>query len=168
MKRFLDLPFQPRRPATCSGTTALILAILATPAIATAQGAPLLTNPPGLVMPRGFSQVAEIPPGSRLLFLSGQVPMDSTGKIVGTGDARAQARQVFENLRIALASRGASFAHVAKLTVFLKDIRDLAAFREVRDRYIDPKSPPASSLVQVTALVNPDFLMEVELVAVVP
>lgn len=130
--------------------------------------APLLTNPASLATPRGYSHVAEIPAGARLVFISGQVPIDSAGQLVGAGDARAQSRQVFENLRIALASRGASFAHVAKLTIFLRDMKDLGAFREIRDRYVDPKSPPASSLVQVMSLVNPAFLLEVEAVAIVP
>jgi enamine deaminase RidA (YjgF/YER057c/UK114 family) len=112
--------------------------------------------------------VAEIPPGARIILISGQVAIDSTGRVVGIGDAKAQARQIFENLRLALASRGASFAHVAKLTIFLRNMRDLAAFRTIRDQYIDLRSPPTSSLVAVSALVSPDFLMEIEAVAVVP
>jgi enamine deaminase RidA (YjgF/YER057c/UK114 family) len=145
----------------------LTVALLATTRL-NAQGAPLLTNPAGLSTPRGFSHVAEIPPGSRLLFISGQVAADSAGRPVAPGDARGQARQIFENLRLALASRGASFAHVAKLTVFLRDMKDLAAFRDVRDQYVNAQMPPASSLVQVSALVSPSYLLEIEAVAIVP
>lgn len=147
------------------------IALLAAPLLLAgpllAQSRPAFSNPSGLTTPRGFSQVAEVPPGSRLLFISGQVAADSTGALVGAGDVRAQASQIFDNLGVALASKGATFRQVAKLTVFLRDMNDLAAFREVRDRYIDPAAPPASSLVQVSGLVRAEFLLEVEAIAIV-
>jgi enamine deaminase RidA (YjgF/YER057c/UK114 family) len=69
------------------------------------------------------------------------------------------------NLTAALAAAGASMAQVVKLTVFLTDLADLAVFRQVRDAYIDTARPPASSLVQVSGLVHPDFRVEIEALA---
>jgi enamine deaminase RidA (YjgF/YER057c/UK114 family) len=81
----------------------------AVPPAAGAQGrpaAPRFVNPPSMPPVRGYSQVVEVPPGQRLLFIAGQVALDSTGTLVGLGDFRAQARQVFENLRHALTAQG--------------------------------------------------------------
>jgi enamine deaminase RidA (YjgF/YER057c/UK114 family) len=103
-----------------------------------------------------------------MVMVSGQVPLDEAGRLVGAGDTLAQARQVFRNIRAALVAAGASFADVVKLTVFLTDIADLAAFREARDEVFDAAAPPASSLVQVVALVNPEFRIEIEAVAALP
>jgi enamine deaminase RidA (YjgF/YER057c/UK114 family) len=103
-----------------------------------------------------------------MVMVSGQVPLDSDGRLVGAGDTLAQARQVFQNIGAALLAAGALFADVVKLTVFLTDIADLAAFREARDEVFDASAPPASSLVQVVALVNPEFRIEIEAVAALP
>lgn len=132
------------------------------------QGQPTFTTPPELPPTRGYSQVVDIPPGSRLIILSGQVPLDSTGQLVGGTDFRAQAVQVFENLRRALTSRGAGFTDVVKLTFYIRDAqKNLATVREVRDRYINPTAPPASTLVEVSGLFRPDVLLEVEAMAAV-
>ena len=77
----------------------------------------------------------------------------------------AQIRQVFVNLRAALAAAGASMSQVVKLTVFLTDLADLAEYRRVRDEFVDVAAPPASTLVQVSALVRPEFRIEVEALA---
>jgi enamine deaminase RidA (YjgF/YER057c/UK114 family) len=110
--------------------------------------------------------VVEVPAGRRLVFIAGQVPFDSLGQVVGAGDFRAQARQVFENLGLALAGSRATFRDVIKLTIYLKDVADLPVLREVRDQYVNLAAPPASTLVQVTALFRPEVLLEVEAVAV--
>jgi len=101
----------------------------------------------------------------RILVISGQVPLDEQGRLVGEDDARAQVRQVFENLTVALAAAGAGMQHIVKLTVYLTDLADLAVFRSVRDEYISLDNPPASSLVQVSGLVNPAFRVEIEALA---
>jgi enamine deaminase RidA (YjgF/YER057c/UK114 family) len=75
---------------------------------------------------------------------------------MGAGDITAQTRQVLENLKAALASANAGFAALVKLTVFMKDVSQLTAFRSVRDTYIDRK-PPARSLVQISQLVMPEL-----------
>jgi enamine deaminase RidA (YjgF/YER057c/UK114 family) len=98
--------------------------------------------------------------------VGGQVALDEHGHLVGKGDMRAQMRQVGENLKAALAAAGATLAQVVKLTVYLTDLADLAVFREVRDEFLDGGPPPASTLVQVAGLINPEFRVEVEALAV--
>jgi enamine deaminase RidA (YjgF/YER057c/UK114 family) len=93
--------------------------------------------------------------------------MDDRGELVGADDPRAQAEQVFENLRLALAAAGATFADVVKFGVFTTDISILLVVREIRDRHIDTKRPPASTAVQVGALFRSGYLLEVEALAVV-
>ncbi|MFJ4770155.1 RidA family protein [Streptomyces uncialis] len=104
----------------------------------------------------------------RFVAISGQLALDEDGKLVGAGDPAAQARQIFTNLGRCLAAAGAGFDDVVKLTYFVTDIRDLAAVREVRGDFLDPARLPASSAVQVGALVGPEFLMEIEAYAIVP
>jgi reactive intermediate/imine deaminase len=103
----------------------------------------------------------------RMIAVSGQVPLDAAGQLVGPGDPRAQARQVFENLATTLAAAGAALTDIVKLTVFLTDLADLEAFRQVRDEHFPADSPPASSLVQVRGLVHPGFRIEIEALAAV-
>jgi enamine deaminase RidA (YjgF/YER057c/UK114 family) len=83
-------------------------------------------------------------------------------------DFRAQATQVFENLKAALASVGAGFEHVIKTTNFLVDVSHRPVLREVRERYLNNAAPPASTLVGVTALAFPEWMVEIEAVAMVP
>ncbi|MEU6815250.1 RidA family protein [Streptomyces sp. NPDC046860] len=103
-----------------------------------------------------------------MVAVSGQVPVDAEGRLVGEGDAEAQVRQVYANLDAALRAAGSGLRHVVKLTVFLTDLDDLAAFRKVRDEHQDPERPPACSLVRVAGLVRPDFRVEIEAWALVP
>jgi len=103
-----------------------------------------------------------------MVVVSGQVPIDVAGNLVGEGDPEAQVRQVFANLATALAAAGSGMEHVVKLTVFLTDLGDLGVFRAVRDEHIDPARPPASSLVQVAGLVDPAFRVEIEALAALP
>lgn len=130
--------------------------------------APRFTNPPALPPARGYSHIVEVPPGSRLVYIAGQVALDSTGRLVGPGDFRAQAGQVFENLRLALASVGATFHDVVKLNFYLLDVAQLPTLREVRDGYVNTAAPPASALIEVRRLFREDLLLEIDAVAVVP
>ncbi|MFF4627622.1 RidA family protein [Streptomyces griseorubiginosus] len=102
----------------------------------------------------------------RFVAVSGQVALDENGELVGEGDAEAQARQVFENLRRCLAAAGASFDDVVKLTYFVTDLEDIPALRAARAEHIPDDRLPAASAVQVAGLVRPEFLMEVEAFAV--
>ncbi|MFD7603046.1 RidA family protein [Streptomyces mirabilis] len=103
----------------------------------------------------------------RFVAVSGQLALDEDGELVGAGDAAAQARQVFENLRRCLAAAGATFDDVVKLTFFVTDMAHMPAVRAARDAHIPPDRLPAASAVQVAALVRPEFLMEIEAYAVV-
>jgi len=103
-----------------------------------------------------------------MVVVSGQVPVDAAGNVVGEGDAEAQVRQVFANLATALAAAGCGMEHLVKLTVFLTDIGDLGVLRAVRNEHIDPARLPASSLVQVAGLVHPAFRVEIEALAELP
>ncbi|MBK3639215.1 MULTISPECIES: RidA family protein [Streptomyces] len=102
----------------------------------------------------------------RLVAVAGQVAVDEDGKPVGEGDPEAQARQVFENLRRCLAAAGASFDDVVKLTYFVTDMAHMPAIRAARAEHIPDDRLPAASAVQVAALVRPEFLLEVEALAV--
>jgi reactive intermediate/imine deaminase len=122
-------------------------------------------NPPSFPKPNGYTHAVEAAAG-RTVYVSGQVSLDAAGKVVGAGDVGAQARQVFENLKTVLAAANATLEDVVKITVFMTDLSGLSAFRKLRNEYF-PKDPPASSLVQVVALVLPELLIEIEAVAVV-
>jgi enamine deaminase RidA (YjgF/YER057c/UK114 family) len=124
-------------------------------------------NPEGMHRPTGYTHVAEVTAG-RPVYIAGQVALDPAGELVGPGDIRAQARQVFENLRTALGSVGAGFDQVAKLNFYLVDATQLPAVREVRDQYVNTARPPASTAVEISRLFRDELLIEVEAVAVVP
>jgi len=123
-------------------------------------------NPSELTKPTGYTHVVE-PTAGRTVYISGQIAFDKDGKVVGPGDFRAQTVQVFENLKTALAAAGASFEHVVKVTTFVTDIRNAPTLREVRADYFR-KNPPASTLVEIRALVVPELMLEIEAIAVVP
>jgi 3-hydroxyisobutyrate dehydrogenase len=101
------------------------------------------------------------------LYIAGQVAFDEQNAIVGIGDARRQAEQVWENIRRAVEAAGGKLANVVKITIFLKDIRDVPAEISVRERLFEPGRFPVCTLVQVANLGLPDLLMEVDAVAVV-
>ena len=115
----------------------------------------------------GYSQAVEIRRG-RIIYVAGQVAVDRSGKVVGEGDMRAQAQQTFENLKAALEASGAKFENVVKLNYYFADISQLAAVREVRDKFINTANPPASTAVEIKRLFREPLLIEVEAVAVVP
>jgi reactive intermediate/imine deaminase len=122
-------------------------------------------SPETLPAPFGYSHVVEARPG-RVIYVSGQVPLDRDGQLVGVGDLEAQTRQVFENLQAALDAAGSSWADVVKLNYFLVDASGLAAVRTIRDEYVDTAHPPASTLVEVSRLFRDDVLIEIDAVAV--
>jgi reactive intermediate/imine deaminase len=122
-------------------------------------------NPPELSKPTGYTHVVEVV-GGRTLYISGQVAVDRAGAVIGKGDLKAQTRQVFENLKAALAASGATLDDVVKITVFLTDMSQVQTVRDVRDGYFT-KKPPASTAVEVSGLVRPELMIEIEAVAVV-
>jgi reactive intermediate/imine deaminase len=124
-----------------------------------------LINPPSLPSVPGYSQVVAVK-GGELVFVAGQVALDATGAVVGTGDFAAQAAQTFRNLLAALEAAGTNASNLIKLTTFVTDMSQLAVFRSVRDQFLDRNHLPASTLVQVTRLFRPEFLIEIEAIAV--
>ena len=141
-----------------------LLAACATPGAADRPG---FVNPPGLAKPSGYTHVVDVPAG-RTIYVSGQVARDASGNLVGDRDMRAQSEQVFRNIQIALAARGASFSDIVHLTAYIRDMSQLAAYREVRERVLGTTPRPASSLVGVAALASDDYLLEVEVIAALP
>lgn len=125
-----------------------------------------IAAPEGVAPGTGYNHV--VWGTGRFVAVSGQCAFDEKGEVVGEGDAGAQARQVFENLRRCLEAAGATFEDVVKLTYFVTDVAHLPAVREARDEVIAPDRLPASSAVQVAALFRPELLMEIEAFAVLP
>jgi enamine deaminase RidA (YjgF/YER057c/UK114 family) len=124
-------------------------------------------NPPELGTPPGYSQVVEVR-GGRIIFIAGQTALDQKGELVGKDDFATQAEQVFRNLAVALHSAGCSAASLVKLTVFLRNMDDLPVYREARNRFfttVTPPAAPAVTLVEVSRLYGPDFMIEIEAIA---
>lgn len=120
-----------------------------------------------LAGPVAFSNAVRVSGGGALLFVSGQLAFDHDLQLVGMGDMRAQTRQVLENIGSALSQSGATFKDVVRVQVFVTDLTDFRAIHEVRLEYFHPDHLPASTLVQVDALVHPDALIEMDAVAVI-
>ncbi|MBZ5507021.1 MAG: RidA family protein [Acidobacteriia bacterium] len=126
-------------------------------------------KPEGLAPSPSYSHVVVASPG-KMIFIAGQVANDKQGKVVGKDDLKAQATQVFENLKTALAAAGATFNDVVKINWYVKGYKPeyLPTLREVRSAYVNKDKPPASTLVGVAALFQDDYLLEVDAIAVVP
>jgi 2-iminobutanoate/2-iminopropanoate deaminase len=117
--------------------------------------------------PEPLSHYTDAVRAGDLLFVSGCIAVDETGRLVGGGDVVAQAEQVFANVGAVLAAGGAAAADVVKVTVFLTDVDDRARINPVRQRFFG-ESRPASTLVEVSRLAVPGAKVEVEAVALVP
>jgi enamine deaminase RidA (YjgF/YER057c/UK114 family) len=124
-------------------------------------------SPATLPPPVGYSHIAKVNKGT-LIYLAGQVSSDASGKLVGEGNFEAQAEQVFKNLEIAVEAVGGAMTDIVKLNVYLvaevgQD--EVPKLRAIRDRYVNKEKPPASTLVVVTRLARPGWLVEIEAVA---
>jgi 2-iminobutanoate/2-iminopropanoate deaminase len=119
----------------------------------------------GMAVP--LSHYADAVRAGELLFVSGVVPVDGEGRLVGGGDVVAQAEKVFENIGAVLAAAGASAKDVVKVTLFLTDIDDRPKINPVRQRFFG-ETRPASTLVEISKLAIPGAKVEVEAVAVLP
>jgi enamine deaminase RidA (YjgF/YER057c/UK114 family) len=124
-------------------------------------------NPDGLLNNETFSQVA-ISRGSKMIYTSGQVAIDENGDIVGVGDLAEQTRQAMRNLTVALAAAGASVADVVKTTTFIvgykPDQREIIT--GAKKSFYEGRPPPTSALIGVNALARPEWLIEIEAIAV--
>jgi enamine deaminase RidA (YjgF/YER057c/UK114 family) len=126
-------------------------------------------NPPELGAPPGYSQIVDVRAG-RIIFIAGQTSLNRDGELIGRNDFAAQAEQVFRNLNVALKAAGCTASNLVKLTAFLRDMNNLSAYREARNRFFSTATPPAApavTLVEVSKLYGPDFLIEIEAIAAV-
>ena len=162
------------RPASrrdfVTAVTAVAAASAAAPGSAQAQAATNVrhSNPSGMQQPTGYSQVVEVNGPHRLVFVAGQTGVDASGK--AAREFRAQMVQAYANIRTALASVGGSMDNVVRLTTYITDIEQNAdIYREVRaSTFANKTALPASTLVQVTRLADPSYLVEVDAIAILP
>ena len=126
-------------------------------------------SPATLPPPVGYSHIAKVSKGT-LIYLAGQVSSDASGNLVGEGNFEAQVEQVFGNLKIAVEAAGGTMTDIVKLNVYLVaevDQAEVPTLRAIRDRYVNVEKPPASTLVVVSRLARPGWLVEIEAVAAI-
>jgi enamine deaminase RidA (YjgF/YER057c/UK114 family) len=126
-------------------------------------------SPATLPPPTGYSHVAKVNRGT-LVYIAGQVSSDASGKLVGEGDFEAQAERVFANVKLAVEAGGATMADIVKMNTYIVasvDPADVPKMRAVRGRYFGSGTPPASTLVYVSRLAQPGWMIEVEVVAAI-
>jgi len=121
-------------------------------------------NPQGMTQPTAYSHLVK---HGDLMFIAGQVALDGEGNVIGDGDMIAQYRQALENMKTVLASEGADFSNVVKITIFTTDIDEFRKTGELRSEYFG-NNAPASTLVQIERLARPVFLVEIEAIAIKP
>jgi enamine deaminase RidA (YjgF/YER057c/UK114 family) len=126
-------------------------------------------SPATLPPPTGYSHVAKVSKGT-LVYIAGQVSSDASGKLVGEGNFEAQVEQVFKNVKLALEAAGATMTDIVKLNTYLVaevSQDELPKMRAIRDRHLNKDKPPASTLVVVSRLARPGWLIEIEAVAAI-
>jgi enamine deaminase RidA (YjgF/YER057c/UK114 family) len=173
-----------RKPILAIGAVAVVAAVvcasefgvrkeqtMGTQSVRAHDGKPFhIFNPETMARPTaGYSQVAEVGEG-KIVYIAGQAALDKSGNLVGKEDFRAQVQQVFENLKAAVEASGGNFNSVIKLNYYCAasvDPSQLPVVREVRDKYVNTANPPTSTFVFVQRLVRPEWLIEVDAVAVV-
>ena len=121
---------------------------------------------PGVYDPPGYSQAIKVTGAQTILFLAGQVPYAPDGTVNHRGDFTAQARQVFGAVKALVEAGGGTLANVVKITTYVTDVRYRMDFRVVRDEFFGQRGS-ASTMVQVASLSHPDYMIEVEALAVI-
>lgn len=130
---------------------------------------PVKLSVPSTMARRGYSQIAEITSG-KLVLIAGQVPHDANDRMVGDGDFEAQVEQVFENLGLALRAAGGGWNNLVKINNYCHisvDQERRNGYRAIRDRYIDTAAPPVSTFIYVPRLAQPNWLFEMDAMAVI-
>ncbi|MBM3223485.1 MAG: RidA family protein [Candidatus Tectomicrobia bacterium] len=120
-------------------------------------------NPDTMSQPRGFSNVVK---AGNTVYIAGQVAGSRDGSVVGKGDAEAQVRQIWHNIEAAVKSVGGTLHNVVKTTTYVTSLNHAGAVRKVREELF-PSNPPTSTLLVVSGLASPDYLVEIEAIAVV-
>jgi enamine deaminase RidA (YjgF/YER057c/UK114 family) len=123
-------------------------------------------NPAGMHSNPAFSQAVVVESGARTIYVGGQNAVGADGRVVGTGDLVRQTEQVFENLSTVLSSAGAGLHDVVKWTIYVVQGQDLVPGLAVFRKVWGDAPPPAISVVAVAGLANPEFLVELEAIAV--
>jgi 2-iminobutanoate/2-iminopropanoate deaminase len=113
-----------------------------------------------------FSQAIAADAGGRLVFISGMTSKREDGSIAGVGDIEAQTRQMCENVKAAVEAAGGTMADICRVDVFVKSMADFDVIHRVRRQYF-PDPPPASTMVQISGFTHPDYLIEMNAIAVV-
>lgn len=121
---------------------------------------------PGVYDPPGYSQAIEVTGAGTMLFTAGQVPYDADSGVKHRGDFSAQARAVFGAVKALVEAGGGTLADGVKITTYVTDVRYRAEFRAVREEFFGARGP-ASTMVEVGSLSHPDYLIEVEAIAVI-
>ncbi len=133
--------------------------------MASAKNRKRVSNPKQVAAPlKGYYSNAVRVSAGPLLFISGQVALDKEGKLVGKGDLRAQAVQVLENIRLILKANKADLRDVVQVVVYVTDMRAFHDIADIRLRYF-PKDGPSSTIVEVSRLAMPDFMIEISAIA---
>lgn len=123
---------------------------------------------PKLPTPSGhFAQAIEAEAKGRLVFISGMVAKGADGKVVGLGDIEAQTRQVCENVKAAVEAAGGTMDHICRVDVYVRNMEHFDRIHKVRREYFKGP-PPASTLVEVSKFTAPDYLIEMNAIAVIP
>jgi 2-iminobutanoate/2-iminopropanoate deaminase len=130
---------------------------------------PVKLSVPADMAKRGYSQIAEITSG-KLVLIAGQVPHDVNDKMVGEGNFEAQVEQVFKNLGLALKAAGGDWKNLVKINNYChisvtQELRN--GYRPIRDRYINTAAPPVSTFIYVPRLAQPNWLFEMDAMAVI-
>ena len=123
------------------------------------------SNPHALANPPGYSHVVK---DGKTVYVAGQLARDGEGKTVGVGDFSAQAEQVFNNVRGALESVGSNMNAIMKMNVFMTHREDIPAYRVIRPKFVPDDALPVSTLILCSGLADPDFRIEVEVIATIP
>lgn len=121
-------------------------------------------NPETMAKPSGYTTVVKV---DQTVYIAGQVSIGPDGNIVGKGDPEAQVRQVWANLEAAVKSVGGTRQNIVKTTTYITNPDYMGAVRKVRDELHQNSNPPTSTLLVVSALAHPDFMVEIEAIAVV-
>lgn len=125
-------------------------------------------NPSTVSKPTGYSHAAEVDLGTcTMLVISGQVALDAQGNLVGKDDFEKQTEQVFQNLKSIVENSGGTMKDIVKFGIYVLDASKTPQLREIRNKYIDLKNPPASTLVEVKRLVREEWLVEIEATAII-
>jgi len=121
-------------------------------------------NPEALSRSRGYSQVVKV---GNTVYIAGQISAGSDGNVVGKGDPETQVRQVWRNVEAAVKAAGGTLQNIVKTTTYITNIQYAAAVRKVREELFQSLNPPTSTLLVVAGLAGPDYLVEIEVIAVV-